>query len=149
MFLENNFALQRSYFLDDFSLTKQRPVKLRNKQTILLIEDDPDQLVALSILLRKSGFQVITSQTVDSGLEVLHLRNVDCVICDVMMPGKNGVQFLELVRSLDYFYYLPVIMLTAAGAQMEFELISRGADLFCLKQDARNCLIPQVRFLLN
>jgi len=91
---------------------------------------------------------VLTAETAREAFTLLKTEKVDCLICDVMMPGMSGGDFVNRLRSIDNFEYLPVIMLTSAGADLELELITQGADLFCPKNEASNLLMHQLDLLL-
>ena len=67
--------------------------------TILCVDDEPNILSALRRLFRTRGYKVLTAESGAAGLELLRSEAVDLVISDMRMPGMDGAQFLEQVRS--------------------------------------------------
>lgn len=67
-------------------------------RTILLIDDDPKLLRALERHLEDEGYKIVTAVSAAEGMAVLKHHHVDAVICDHMMPGTSGTQFLANVR---------------------------------------------------
>ena len=80
---------------------------------VLLVDDDPGVLYALSELLRSCGHEVVTAGGGAEGLE--RLEDVGVVVTDLAMPGMNGLELLEQVRERDAA--LPVIVITAHGSE--------------------------------
>ena len=94
---------------------------------ILLVDDDPSVLFALSEVLASNGHDVVTA---DSGAEALARIDgeiaVDVVLTDLAMPGMSGVELLEKVRMRDAA--LPVIVITAHGSERTaVDALKRGA----------------------
>ncbi len=80
---------------------------------VLLVDDDPGVLFALSELLEAAGIDVVTAS---SGAEALgRLGDVAVVVTDLAMPGITGLELLGKVRALDA--ELPVILITAHGSE--------------------------------
>lgn len=119
---------------------------------VLLIDDDPDQLLIFETLLRKEGFHVVTSDTAERALTLMRTRFVDAVVCDILMPRMSGFEFSGRVRQLRtgrQNAIVPVILLTAADEDVELLALQSGADMFCEKRLAREQLGRQLRFLLE
>ncbi len=84
------------------------------KNVILCIDDDPDVLLALRILLEKSDFAVVTAPSAEDGLKVYKSDSPDAVIVDLMMEEVDaGVQFVKELRLLNNS--APVFMLSSVG----------------------------------
>lgn len=120
-----------------------------HRPSILVVEDDRVQQSVVSGLLESEGFEVIVADTGRQGLKILAQTPVDLVICDMMMPEMNGVDFVRKVRSADEVANIPVVMLTSIeGEELEFSLLRVGVDVFCPKASAGTLLLRQVRLLL-
>jgi DNA-binding NtrC family response regulator len=94
---------------------------------ILLVDDDPSVLFALSEVLESRGHHVVTAS---GGAEALSRVDIDAafelVITDLSMPGMNGLELLEKIRARDVT--LPVIMITAHGSEKAaVDAMKRGA----------------------
>jgi DNA-binding NtrC family response regulator len=67
---------------------------------ILLVDDEPDVLVALTGTLRRAGYCVRTASNAERGLETLSQEVADVLITDVIMPSRSGVDVVKQVRAL-------------------------------------------------
>jgi DNA-binding response OmpR family regulator len=68
-------------------------------KTILLVDDDADILSALSTVLAKRGYRVVTASDGNLGLAQAERESPDLVIVDMMMPKKSGFLVLETLKS--------------------------------------------------
>src|SRR6056297_1699241 len=84
---------------------------------VLLVDDDPDLLaVTASFLERETDrLTVETASDTTAGLELLEERDIECVVSDYDMPGRNGLDFLDAVRERDPD--LPFILYTGTGSE--------------------------------
>ncbi len=89
------------------------------RRKILLIDDDTSLLVTLSDFLKFEGYDVITAESGENGLEKLTEINPDLIVLDMSMPGMGGIGFLEEI-STDGAPSHPVLVLTARATMAEF-----------------------------
>ncbi len=80
--------------------------------TILVIEDDAGIREALSDFLRSEGFCVDVAGDGAEGLARLAVRRPDVVLVDLYMPGMNGGQFLDRLRTDEATRALPVVLMS-------------------------------------
>lgn len=83
---------------------------------ILVVDDDDDIRELLVQLFARAGYDVSQAANGRAGLRALYQATPDLVVLDVGMPGLDGWQTLERIRDLSD---VPVIMLTARGAELE------------------------------
>ena len=79
------------------------PHLLRQRQrqrTLLLVDDEANILAALKRLLRRDGYQIITADGGEQGLQRLAEQPVDVIVSDQRMPGMSGVEFLRRAKAL-------------------------------------------------
>jgi CheY-like chemotaxis protein len=107
---------------------------MEEKIKVLVIDDMPFILKATKILLTKAGFDVETAPDGDSGMEKWKSWKPDCVLLDLMMPGKTGWEVLEEMRSSSDYEPVPVYIYSAKDEPGAEELAAaRGAAGFILK----------------
>ena len=100
---------------------------------ILCIDDNPEILKLMKILLADEyDLELITSA--EKGLVFLREKNPDLVLCDVMMPGMDGLAFAKAIKKDEALKHIPIILVTArTGAEMLDEGIQAGADDYISK----------------
>jgi two-component system, OmpR family, response regulator len=98
---------------------------------LLIVEDEPDLLRALSRALREDGYAVDTAEDGEDGCYKALASDYDAIVLDWMLPVMNGLEVLTAVRKKKQ---TPVIMLTAKGAvQHRIEGLRAGADDYLAK----------------
>ncbi len=90
------------------------------KRQILLIDDDTSLLKTLSDFLRFEGYDVVTAESGEKGLEALKSISPDLIILDMSMPGMGGIGFLKAILDEDGKPSHPVVVLTARANMAEF-----------------------------
>ena len=114
---------------------------------ILVVDDEPALRDTLSYALRQEGFEVETREDGDSGLEAALADGFDLVILDLMLPGLPGT---EVCRKLRAETAVPIVMLTAKGAELDRVLgLEIGADDYVTKPFSMAELIGRVRAILR
>jgi DNA-binding response OmpR family regulator len=117
-------------------------------QRILVIDDDPAVTSLLKRGLSYEGYAVETAQSGAEGLAIARDRPSDLVILDVMMPGLNGFEVLQRLRTADE--QLPVLMLTARDTPAnQVQGLESGADDYVVKPFTFEVLLARVRSLLR
>lgn len=103
-----------------------------SKANVLVIDDEEEIRESLETLLTGEGYSVDGAESGERGLERLREKSYDVVLLDVMMPGKNGLEVLTEIRSMDH--NLAVVMITAFGSvENAVAAIKAGANDFITK----------------
>ena len=93
---------------------------------ILIIEDEANMCHMLEVLLRRSGYEVKTAADGQEGLEAIERQRFDFILCDIKMPGMDGMTFLR--SATDRLNDTPVIMMSAYGTMdTAIEAMKSGA----------------------
>jgi len=96
------------------------------EETILLVDDEKHARDALSIALKKEGYDVIAASSGDEGMKLLATKPVDIVITDLMMPGASGMELLLYAKK--NYPNTVVIMITGyATVESAITAIKEGA----------------------
>jgi len=107
-----------------------------NKKTILIIEDEPALLTALSEKLSKEGFIAIGSRNGEGGLEKATAQKPDIVLLDIVLPKMDGITVLKELRKNKLTENIPVIMLTnLSDGERIGEAIEQGSYEYLIKSD--------------
>src|SRR5687768_4136920 len=80
---------------------------------LLVVDDEPNLLKALSARLRAEGYEVTTARSGQEALVELASRIPDVIISDIRMPGMDGYSLVRHLRTLPGMELLPVIFLSA------------------------------------
>jgi len=111
----------------------EKPIMMRTKKKILVVDDDLDIQNALATLLEKRDFEVITASNKKEGLEKARSEHPDLAILDVMMEAKyDGFELAKTISEERQLNYLPVVMLTS----IEILTTSRS-DMHAMVQEFR------------
>jgi len=85
------------------------------KKYVLIVDDDPDLVETVSMMLEHKGYEVGKAYDGIEGEEAIKKRQPDVLILDVMMPRKNGYQLCQELKSNKWTKDIPIILLTAVG----------------------------------
>ena len=125
------------------------PADLRGLR-VLVIDDMEDARDVFSVMLESTGASVETAASAEAGLSALHEFKPDVVLCDIAMPGEDGLSFIRKVRALapDQGGRTPAIAVTAyAGPEKARQALDSGFDAHLAKPvDAVDltCLIAKL-----
>ena len=115
---------------------------------LLLIEDEPNIIEALSFILSRDGWTVHTHSDGTTAAARVRSGDPEVVILDAMLPGRSGFDILRDIRSDPATVKVPVLMLTARGQEKDRELALRlGATEFMTKPFANAEVVAEVRRL--
>jgi DNA-binding response OmpR family regulator len=114
----------------------------------LVVEDERKVLRSLERGLETEGYEVVTAASGEAGYELAMARSFDCVILDLMLPGRDGIQVLGDLRRAGKTQ--PVLILTARDAVEDRVIgLDAGADDYLVKPFAFAELLARLRVLLR
>ncbi len=88
---------------------------MSDKKYILIVDDDPDLVETVSMILESKGYEVGKAYDGIEGEEAIKKRRPDVLVLDVMMPRKNGYQLCKELKSNKWTQEIPIVLLTAVG----------------------------------
>ena len=115
------------------------------KQLILIVDDEPINILLLTEYLRGSGYEIIAAENGFRALDYLEQFVPKLVLLDVAMPGLNGIEVLENIMSNEKTKEVPVIMISANVEPDTVETaLTLGAKYYAnkpiIKQDLLNLI---------
>jgi len=103
---------------------------------ILLIEDDEFYTKTYKYGFEKAGYEMLTAENGDEGLKLLQSEKPDLVLLDLIMPVKDGFDFLKEIRANEALKDTPVIVLTVLAQEEDREACKKcGIDLYLVKTE--------------
>lgn len=114
--------------------------------SVLVVDDEPNIALSLEYLMNEQGFEVRVARDGEAAIAALQESCPDVVLLDVMMPGKDGYEVCQLIRSTPEWENIRVIMLTAKGRSIEQEKgLALGADDYITKPFSTREVIERVQ----
>jgi two-component system alkaline phosphatase synthesis response regulator PhoP len=111
--------------------------------TILVVDDEPNILKIVTAYLEAEGYAVQTATDGPAGLKAARSLKPDLVILDLMLPGLDGIELLQLLRRESNVY---VILLTAKSEEIDKVIgLSVGADDYLTKPFSARELVARVK----
>ena len=121
---------------------------MANSETVLIVDDSPDDINFLNRILTADGFLTITASSGQEALQKIESEHPRLALLDVLLPDMTGYDVCKIIRQNAQTALLPVIMVTAL-AHEKITGIEAGADDFLAKPINRGELIARVRSLLR
>jgi two-component system alkaline phosphatase synthesis response regulator PhoP len=116
---------------------------------ILIVDDEPNIVMSLEFLMRKSGFETSVARDGDAALAEVERFRPDLVLLDAMMPRRDGFEVCQQLRASGWTD-LKIVMLTAKGRETEIAKgLAVGADAYVTKPFSTRQLVDQVTALLT
>jgi DNA-binding response OmpR family regulator len=107
---------------------------LEKQETILIVDDNRDNVEILSAFLESRGYRAVAAQDGQTALAKLEEVQPSLVLLDVMMPGMDGWQVCRTIKRHPEFGSTRVVMVTAKGGyEDKFEGMRSGADDYIVK----------------
>lgn len=102
-------------------------------KTVLIVEDHPDALEYIEEVLSEHGYQVLTADNGQRGLELAKEAAPDAVILDVVLPKLNGRQIHEALRAEAALKELPILFITAEQGEDVSDLVDERHTFYMKK----------------
>lgn len=89
------------------------------KKKILCIEDEPEMIALIRLILERKGFEVLEAVGGKQGLEVIRREMPDLILLDLMMPDVDGWEVFRQMRADEHLKDIPVIVVTAKAQSID------------------------------
>jgi two-component system KDP operon response regulator KdpE len=117
------------------------------QQRVLVVDDEPQIVRALKVLLREAGFEAVPAETASQALDLAAVRPADAAIVDLVLPDGDGV---ELTRRLREWSEMPILVLSAVGEEeQKVRALEAGADDYITKPFGARELVARLQAALR
>jgi two-component system KDP operon response regulator KdpE len=114
---------------------------------VLVVDDEPQILRGVRVILRSAGYAVQTAATKAEALDAVSVRPPDVMVLDLILPDGSGV---EVCRDIRRWSKLPILVLSAVGDEREkVRALDAGADDYITKPFGSDELTARLRALLR
>lgn len=121
-----------------------------SKDSVLIVEDDPDIVELLQYTLEREGYPVMVAQNGEKGLAEARRRKPGLIVLDLMLPGLDGLEICKALKAEDATKGIPIVMLTAKGEESDIVLgLEFGADDYVKKPFSPRELVARIRTVLR
>ena len=116
---------------------------------ILIVDDEPNIVLALELLMKKEGYEVHTVADGGRAVQTAQELHPDLILLDIMIPTMDGYEVCQRIRSDALLKDVGIIMLTAKGREVEREKgMALGADLYITKPFSTRQVVMKVKEIL-
>jgi two-component system KDP operon response regulator KdpE len=114
---------------------------------VLVVDDEPQIVRALKVVLREAGFEVLAAETAAQALDVAAVRAPEAAIVDLVLPDGDGV---EVTRTLREWSEMPILVLSAVGEEdQKVRALEAGADDYITKPFGTRELVARLHAALR
>ena len=118
-----------------------------NPPRVLVVDDEPQIVRALKVVLREAGFQAVPAETASEALDLAAVRPPQAAIVDLVLPDLDGV---ELTRRLREWSEMPILVLSAVGEEeQKVRALEAGADDYITKPFGTRELVARLHAALR
>ncbi len=125
-------------------------LKKNSNYTIMLVDDEPQQLKFLKMVLKDAGYNVISTDGAKNALKMLKTTLPDVIISDLIMPGIDGIALCKKIYSNKYLKQIPIVIVTAIQDSFYYKQgIDAGAIDYIYKPIMPNKLLTKLHKILT
>ncbi|MHB8531278.1 MAG: response regulator transcription factor [Solirubrobacteraceae bacterium] len=117
------------------------------RRRVLVVDDEPQIVRALKVVLREAGFEAVPAETAAQALDLASVRPPEAAIVDLVLPDGDGI---EVTRKLREWSEMPILVLSAVGEESQKVLaLEAGADDYVTKPFGTRELIARLQAALR
>ncbi len=118
-----------------------------SRPRVLVVDDEPQIVRALKVVLREAGFDAVAAETGSQALDAAAVRPPEAAIVDLVLPDIDGI---ELTRQLREWSEMPILVLSAVGEENEkVRALEAGADDYVTKPFGTRELVARLHAALR
>ncbi len=117
---------------------------------VLCIEDEPEMIELIRLILSRAGYEVLGAESGPEGLELLSEEKIDLILLDLMMPEMDGWEVYQRLKANERTRDIPVIIVTAKAQRIDrvLGLYIVGVDDYITKPFSPKSLLNSVEQIL-
>lgn len=120
------------------------------KKKVLIVDDEPNIIVPLQFLMEQNGYDVIVAATGEAAMEALAADRPDLILLDIMLPGIDGYQVCQTIRSNSEWREMKIVFISAMGRDVDVAKgLALAADAYITKPFAIADVVEKVNLLLQ
>lgn len=125
------------------------PMPTKPKAKVLVVDDEPNILMSLEFLMRKSGYEVFIARNGAEALQLVHEQRPQVLVLDIMMPEVDGYEVCQAIKTNPALQQIRVIFLSAKSKESDIEKgYAAGADLYLTKPFSTKELVQHIQELI-
>ncbi len=119
-------------------------------KTVLVIEDNDDNMELITFILEKNGYKVLKAETGQQGFDMALERRPDFIILDIQLPDMDGLEVLRKIRNSEIDSSIPVIAMTSYAMVGDREkMMAAGCNGHIEKPIDSEKVVSQIRHILG
>ena len=123
---------------------------MKDKPAILIVDDEVRNIELQKAYLKPYNYEILTASNGEEAIKTVAGNNIDLILLDVMMPGKNGFTVTKQLKSHEKTRAIPIVLVTALSDKKDrVKGIEAGCDDFISKPVDSSELLARVRSLLK
>jgi two-component system, OmpR family, KDP operon response regulator KdpE len=124
-----------------------QPLEPAQRPRVLVVDDEPQIVRALKVVLREAGFEAVPAETGSEALDLAAVRPPDAAIVDLVLPDTDGI---AVTRTLREWSEMPILVLSAVGEEeQKVRALEAGADDYITKPFGARELIARLNAALR
>jgi len=128
-------------------VSAQEPAAQARLPRVLVVDDEPQIVRALKVVLREAGFEAVPAETASQALDLAAVRPPEAAIVDLVLPDLDGV---EVTRKLREWSEMPILVLSAVGEEeQKVRALEAGADDYITKPFGTRELVARLQAALR
>jgi two-component system KDP operon response regulator KdpE len=125
----------------------QAPLEQARAPRVLVVDDEPQIVRALKVVLREAGFEAVPAESVAEALDLAAVRPPEAAIVDLVLPDGDGI---ELTSTLRKWSEMPILVLSAVGEEeQKVRALEAGADDYITKPFGTRELVARLNAALR
>jgi two-component system KDP operon response regulator KdpE len=128
-------------------VNEQPPLDPGRRARVLVVDDEPQIVRALKVVLREAGFEAVPAETGAEALDLAAVRPPEAAIVDLVLPDIDGI---EVTRKLREWSEMPILVLSAVGEEeQKVKALDAGADDYITKPFGTRELVARLQAALR